>query len=319
MLLAIVQSNPELARSAPGALPHVKAPNGANQENHALDTGRRISDGDGSLYTVDVPVDMSALNLTDDAHEAEAESEGEPYIFIPPEPRRFYKVLVKEALSYELAESGASSPSGDTAGARLLSKKTSEVLSEVGHRWRLPYISRLMLLLDAARDKYIDQELDLDTLDTVFNYFKDPPPEKKRPDNTQLFDRNKWPISDYILNQQALKSIGDMLHRDFFEQFATCYTSKPPNIGPVMAILESHIYNDVLYSRSAEDLNRFGEELGLMLSERAQDQYDLLRAKEIEPHGSNVDFYHVVQFGRAVLKLIEKIQKRYRKTPEIMG
>lgn len=318
MLLAIVQSNPELAKSAPGALPPVKAPNG--QTLDPIDPARRLSDVDGSPYILDVPVDMSALDLNGDAKQSEMTDDGEPYNFIPADPRSHYRAIVKEALSYDLAESHEDGVHGDVGSSHLLSKKSTELLHDIGLRWRLPYISRMLLLLDVVRERFVDQQLDLDTLDAAFNYVKELPQDsKKKTDLSLIHDRNKWTFADFTLNQQILKSIDDMLLRDLFEQFLHCYEAKPPNLGPIMYILETHIYEDPLYSRNPDDLDRFSDSLREALYEKAKDQYNFLRDSEIGQNVENVEFYHIIQLGKAVLKCAERIQKRYKKNPKIMG
>ena len=86
-----------------------------------------------------------------------------------------------------------------------------------------------------------------------------------------------------------------------------------------MTVLETHIYNDPLYSRSNDDLNRFTNSLRDALYESAKDQYNFLYESEMGQNKNNIEFFHVIQLGKAVLKFSERIQKRYRKTPQIMG
>jgi hypothetical protein len=47
--------------------------------------------------------------------------------------------------------------------------------------------------------------------------------------------------------------------------------------------------------------------------------YGELLAKHIPETKEEWEFFHVIELGRAVVKLCEKIQKRYRKNPEVMG
>lgn len=279
-----------------------------------------MSDHDASPYILDVPVDMTALDLNGDEKQSEMIDDGDPYIFIPPNPRSYYRALVKEALSYDLSGSNEEfSGVTDSGVPQIFSKKSFELLSEVSWRWRIPYVSRMLLLLDAAREKFVDSEIDLDTLDAVFNYVKEPPPEKRKLDPALLNDRTKWTIADFALNQQILRSVDDTLLRDLFEEFTHCYEAKPPNIGPIMTVLETHVYDDPLYSRSNDDLNRFSNSLRDALYESAKDQYNFLYESEMGQNKNHVEFFHVIQLGKAVLKFSERIQKRYRKTPRIMG
>ena len=318
MMLAIFQSNLELAKSVPGSLPQIKALNGTASETSSSMDNNRLSQPDFSnSYLVDQPVDMSALSLGN--ADSGPIDNGEPYIFIPSEPRAYYRVVLKQALTHDLLEYGDEASGAPAEQIRLLSKKSAELLNELGLRWRLPYISRMMLFLDVAREKFLDHEIDIDMLDAAFNYVKEPPADKKKLDMSQLLDRFKWTIADFTLNQQILKSVYDTLMRDLFEQLQHCFESKPPNIGPIMTVLEDKIYDDPLFSRSPEDFDAFAKGLNQALRIKADEQYQRLFEKEIGQNNDQIEFWHVIQLGKAVLKLSERIQKRYRRTPAIMG
>lgn len=324
MVLNICQIYPELAKSAPSL--HQNRANGSTnntamtaEERHP-GSPRRLSESDRSnSYIFDEPVDMSGFSLGGPESFSEAEPEdGEPFIFIPPEPRQCYRVLLKEALTVDLQDAYNMPPSADQS-PRLLSKQSAELLSEIGTRWRVPLISRMMLFLDVVREKFMAEELNLDTLDAAFSYMKEPQGSKKQTDMSSLFDRTKWTMTDYVLNQQILSTIHDTLLRNLFEQLQTCYDAKPPSIGPIMTVLETHIYDDPLFSRTPEDLDRFSYELQESLREKALEIYHDIFEQEIAQHEDRLEFFHVLQLGRAVLKFADKIQKRYRKTPRIMG
>ncbi|KAF2112103.1 hypothetical protein BDV96DRAFT_649465 [Lophiotrema nucula] len=322
MILAIVQSNPELAKSTPGgSLPQFK-PNAAAGTSYA-DPSRKLSDPslNGSSYVIDQPVDMSGLSIHDDSVDGDT-----AYTYIPPDPRAYYRAILKEALTYDLgdAELQPSEATSDTPSIKLLSKQSVELLNEIALRWRLPQFSRLVLFLDVVREKYQDQEITLDTLDAAFNYVKEPPPTDKKsnrmsiiPDN--LFDRSKWTVADYALNQQILSSLHDALLRELFEMMMLVYDQKPPPLGPIMYVINAHIYEDDLFHTTPEELDGFTEQLRQALKTRAGDVYRELLAKHIPDTKEEWEFFHVIELGRAVVKLCERIQKRYRKNPEIMG
>ncbi|CAO2658102.1 Nn.00g073620.m01.CDS01 [Neocucurbitaria sp. VM-36] len=323
MILAILQSNPELAKSSPGgSVPQFK-PNVSLDPGYA-DSSRHGSQSseNGSSYVIDQPVDMSGLNIRDD-------DDGTSYTFIPPDPRAYYRAILKEALTYDLADADLqpSEATSETPSVKLLSKQSAELLNEIAVRWRLPQFSRLILFLDVIREKYINQEISLDTLDAAFNYVKEPPPppDKKShrmshiPVQESLFDRTKWTIHDYALNQQILLALHDALLRELFELMMEVYESKAPPLGPVMYILESHIYDDPSFPGTEEDMDQFTEQLRQALRQKAGDVYRELLAKHIPDTKEEWEFYHVIELGRAVVKLCERIQKRYRRNPEVMG
>jgi len=323
MILAIVQSNPELAKSTPGgSIPQFK-PN-ASAETAYHDPTRRQSDAtQGGSYVIDQPVDVSGLSIRDDAADDDA-----PFAFIPSDPRSYYRAILKEAFTYDLAdpELHPSDATSDMPSMKLLSKQSTELLTEIGLRWRLPQFSRLVLFLDVVKEKYEQQEVDLDRLDAAFNFVKEPPPTDKKSHRLSqmqvadsLWDRSKWTTQDYALNQHILAVLHECLLRELYETMLLVYETKAPPLGPIMYVLTTHIYEDSLFTANPEDLDQYSEQLRKALRERAAEKYRELLAKHIPEHKEQWEFYHVIELGRSVVKLCEKIQKRYKKNPEIMG
>jgi hypothetical protein len=324
MILAILQSSPELAKSSPGgSVPQFRS----NPDPAYADSSRQggQSTENGSSYVADQPVDINGLSLHENGNE-----DGTSYTFIPPDPRSYYRAILKEALIYDMADASlhASEATSESPSTMLLSKQSTELLNEIALRWRVPQFSRLVLLLDVIREKYVQQEIDLDTLDAAFIYVKEPPPpqtDKKSsrmshvPVHTALFDRMNWTVHDHALHQSILQSLNEALLREIFEILLHVYENKAPSVGPIMYILENHIYDDPLFSGTPEDLDRFAEHLKTAMKGKAADVYGELLAKHIPETKEQWEFYHVIELGRSVVKLCEKIQKRYRKSPEIMG
>ena len=320
MILAIIQSNPELAKSSPGgSVPQFRPKSTFDPLSSGSRQGSLSSE---NSYVIDQPVDMSGLNISDDPNDNSS------YTFIPSDPRATYRAVLKEALTYDLADTELepSEATSEDPPVKLLSKQSTELLNEIAIRWRVPQFSRLVLFMDVIRDKYIDQEISLDTLDAAFNYVKEPPPVDAKssrmsqiPVQESLFDRSKWTIQDYALNQQILLALHDCLLRELYELMMCVYDPKPPGLGPVMYILESHIYDDPTFPGTEEDMDKFTEQLRQGLRQKAGDVYRELLAKHIPDTKEEWEFFHVIELGRAVVKLCERIQKRYRKNPEVMG
>ncbi|KAB2580828.1 putative c2 domain protein [Lasiodiplodia theobromae] len=329
MMLAIIQSSPELAKSSGGALPQFKPDRGSVVDPAYSEMARKMSEtSEGGSYVIDQPVDVSSLNLNDIPSPTEDGST--PYTYIPPDPRAFYRAIVKQAFTYDLQDDGLdpSSPTGDTPAMKLLSKDSTELLSEIGLRWRVPQFSRLVLFLDVVKEKYQQTEISLETLDDAFTFVKQPPLENNKKGNrssvmvlqqTTMFDHTKWTIHDFVLKQQILSSLHEDLLRELFQLMLFCYDAKPPTLGPVMFVLNNHIYDDPLFSGTPEDLDEYSAKLTDALGKRAAEVYSEILAKNIPDTKDEWEFFHVIELGKAVIKLCEKIQKRYRKNPEIMG
>ncbi len=328
MMLAVIQSNPELAKSTTGGnLPYIaSSPTSSSSPAYSDLSWKSDPSDSGSSYVVDQPVDMSALSLRDDSSR-KADDDGNPYMYIPPDPRAFYRSVLRDALTYDLNDQ-PSSPTDATADPpppKLLSKQSADLLNEIGYRWRLPQSSRLVLFLDVIQEKYQDQEIDLEVVDAAFNYVNEPPVDIKKSSRMSqviqisLFDRTKWTIADYTLNQQVLSTLHDSILRELYELMQGCYGKDPPPIANAMYVLDTHIYGDPLFQASQEELDRFADQLKKSLSQRAADLYRQHLAKEIPDTKEEWEFFHVISLGKAVVKLCQKIQKRYKKTPEILG
>ncbi|TID26720.1 C2 domain-containing protein [Venturia nashicola] len=323
MMLAIVQSNMELAKSTPSTnLPQFKAqgdPTG--RDSGYAEMSRKLSDQADNSYVIDQPVDMSGFSL---GQETEQRDELESFVFIPSDPRAYYRAVLKVALTHDMQDSELQAPD-EGSGIKLLSKQSAELLTEIALRWRVPQFSRPVLFLDVIRELYQNQEIDLNVLDAAFTYVKEPPVEVKKNNRKSMmiqetaFDWHKWTVTDYAMYQQALAAIHDSLQRDLFELMLRCYEKKRPMIEPIMLVLEEHIYSDELFPKGPEDLDQYTAQLEESLKEKAAEIYRDLLAKNIPESADQWEFFHVMQLGKDVVSLAERIQKRHRKSPAVMG
>ena len=325
MIMAIVQSNPELAKSSYNhSIPQLNA-NASGSE--ASDSGysessRKMSMSEASSYVIDQPVDMSAISSSEASPPIFDREDA--FTFIPSDTRAYYRLILSQALGYDLQDETlkASEATAETPALKLLSKQSTELLNEICLRWRLPYVSRIILFLDVIREKFLEQEISLDSLDAAFTFIKEPLPHNKKDANFMsllLFDPTKWTLQDYALNQQILASLHDALLRDLYDVAQQCYEPKPPSVGPILYVLEHHIYNDPNFSRSPEEIVAFTTQLQEGLREKAFTLYKDYLAKYLPQDQESWQFFDVIELGKAVVTLAQRIQKRYRKNPEIMG
>lgn len=318
MMLAIMQSNPGLAKSTPGgALPQFNA--GASDSPGETSPVDRTSASRPISYVIDQPVDISGLSLGDDSEESDT------YTFIPPDPRSAYGTILAQALSYDLKDRDleASEATSEAPSMKLLSKQSTEMLNEICLRWRIPAYSRIVLFLDVVRTKFVDNEIDLDTLDSAFTFVKEmPSSENKRRSSfftSVLFDRHKWTMHDRLLMRQILSSLHEAILRELYEVMMNCYEAKPRPIGPSMYVLENHIQLDPDYSEDTSDIDRFRSYVQDGLAQKATEKYQTILSQEVPVEPEEWELEHVIQLCDAITKHSEKIRKRYRKNPEIMG
>lgn len=331
MMLALLQSDPTLAKGSSGAsLAAYKPPTTAGSDG----ASSLPSEENASIYLVDEPVDMSGLNLDDSSPTAEsgaASADGSPadFTFIPPDARAYFRAALKAALTHDLEDEDlqAEAASEDVPAMRLLSPQSTDLLAEIALRWRVPHPARLVLFLDVIKEKFQNSEIPLSTVDTAFDLMREPPTETKKIGGktptvliqANLYDRTKWTVHDSAMMHTILSNVHDALLRELYEVFQHCYENKPPSIGDAMYSLDKNVYDDPFFSKNQEDLNAFTSMMSEQLKHKAREKYHDLLAKNVPDDSAKWEFFNVIQLGQAVTSLCQKIQKRYRKNPNIMG
>lgn len=326
MMLAIIKSNPELAGSTSGASHPRYSRSLSSMEASQLnypDASRSNEDGREAPYVINQPVDMSSLTSGNDTSETPSEDD-DVYTFIPPDTRVYYRFIVAQALHHDLSETNghANENPEESLPAILLSKQSIELLGEVSLRWRVPQVSRTVLFLDVIKEMYVDQEISLDLLDAAFNLVKESPQDFHKGSNPIAplpSDRERWPLADNGLYQHVLAALHDTLLRDLYDLMQHCYEQKPPSIGPTLIVIESHLYEDPSFTKTADNLNVFSSQLYEGLRQKAHEVYRDFLEKDVPQDQSSWEFFHVIELGKSVVNLAQRIQKRYRKSPEIMG
>lgn len=321
MMFAILKSNANLAKNGSSDTPRLHLSNGVASHEHS----RTMSSDSLGLSNLSEP-SLNLANLTLNGEPVQASSgaeidNGDPYMFIPPDPQAYYRQVVKAVLIHgagddDPTEHGQGPMNPSTM--RLPSKKSSELLYEIGMRWRLPLVSRLLLFKDIIRELLSEEFINLDALDASLEYIKEQLTDQRSSELGRLSDPNQWPIGDRALNREILASVHDHLLREFFEEMIQCF-DKPPEIGPIKEILDTRIYNDREFPRSVRELNQFSDSLDQALLQKAHEIYGELYSKDLRPAARDVEFFDVMQLGKDVVKQAAKIQKRFRKSPQIMG
>lgn len=326
LMLAIVQSNPELAKSTPGGnLPQFKSQSTGSSptDSRYAEVSRILSQpGDSSSYVLDLPADLGALDL-DSVDPSERNGDpGQIYTFIPSDARAMFRFVMLQSLSHDLNDT-----TNDGASGQLFSKKTTELLNEITLRWRIPKFTRIVLFLDVVREKFVEQVISLEMMDAAFAYAKEPvqddPKHKKTAVimSSALYDRYNWTIADFALIGKVLSALYEALLRDLYGSIMTAYADKAqlPKLGAIMAVLDEHIRNDPNFTQSPEDFDKFKNAVIDGLATEARKMYDGYLDRELPQENDKWEFYHVQQLAKALLKLAEKVQKRFRKNPEILG
>ena len=325
LMSEILKAKPELVKSASEVnkpLPPVIASPISNADERTYpDLSRSLSPSvePENVYSFDQSADTSGFSV-------EQESPGRlfleqvTYTFTPPDPKAYYKTVLIHAMTFDLMNA----PMVEGGGAAPpLSKQSLELLHELGTRWRLPSVTRTVLFLDVAAQKFLDQEIGLDELDAAFQFAQNPPIDTKKPHaqpaSISNDDRRHWSMQDFALYRLILTNLHDALLRDLYDIIQQCFESNPPSHGPIMLVLESHVYSDPAFSSKPADIEAYKHQLEEGLRGKAAAVYRGYLEAEIPQNQEEWNFFHVVQLGKSVVKLTERIQKRYRKSPDVMG
>ncbi|KAF5134187.1 putative protein C11E3.02c [Metarhizium anisopliae] len=322
MMLDILTARPELAKTSSSSyekqLPSRPQSMIGTDQAYA-DLSRVISAPDGGINAFDPAVSLANLSIGCEPGSIRAVEET-IYTFIPPEPREFYKYILQHAVTFDQLHADPA------LEYKPLSKQSVDLLTELCVRWRIPQFSRLIALLEVAARKFLDQEIVPEELDAIFDFVKSPMPEVRKPPHITHYaiplsdiETSRWTMHDFAVYQQTFHSLHDALLRELYELMEQCYDSKPPNIAAVMFLLENHIGGDPMFSPRPNALAGFSEHLAQGLCQRAADVYRDYMQKEIPAHKEEWDFAHVIQLGKSVTKLCDRIRKRYKNNMEIMG
>lgn len=325
MMLEILTARPELARRSMAsnvafdkALP--SSPTSGYGEDQAYsDLSRALSSPEpSSAGGIDHTLSLGSMSLEDTSSIRSVDEAN--YTFIPPDPREFLKTIAKYALEFDAVHGANEDQNGP------FSKQSMELITELCVRWRIPQFTRLVIFMEVAARRFTDTFFTVIDIDEVFELVKSPSPEVKKPPHIYLYSeslatikRSQWTLLDYTVYQQMLYTLHDALLREFYDNIMHCYESKPPSIGPSVHVLQNHIYNDPAFVRKEQDALEFSKLVEAGLQDQAKDVYRSFLDVEIPRNQEDWDFNHVVKLGKSVVKLCERIKKRYKNNPEIMG
>ncbi|PKS06673.1 hypothetical protein jhhlp_007424 [Lomentospora prolificans] len=323
LMLDILTARPELAKTSTTSSlldKPLPTPSGGYEDDQAYaDLARLISSPDETpMLGYDSALGMGPSG-PDDSGSIRSVDEAN-YTFIPYDPRAFYKAVLQQAVANDQSLSDPSAP------YTPLSKLSQDLLMELAVYWRIPQSSRLITIVEISVKRFNEGEITLEDLDTVFDIVKTEGQELKKPPHVTNYsapltalDPTHWTVHDRSVFQRALQSLHEALLRDLYNLLIQCYDPKPPSIALVMGVLLNHVVNDPNFSRTPEEDDQYAEVLAGGLRRKAADVYRSFLDQELPANREEWDFGHVVRLGQAVIKLSEKIKKRYRKTPEILG
>jgi hypothetical protein len=322
MMMDILTAKPSLAKTSTSgidkALPGRPISMYGDEQAYA-DLSRALSNADqSSSFGFDSSLGMGALSL-DEQPSIRTVDEAN-YTFIPYDPRTYYRTILQYAMISDQIQADPAAP------YTPLSKQSTDLLTELCVHWRIPQFSRLVAFVEVAARRFLDQEISIEELDTAFDFIKNPLPELKKPPHIHQYsaplpsiDPSRWTMHDFAMYKQSLNNLNDGILRDLYDLLQRCYEPKPPSIAALMHVLMNHIHDDPAFSRKSEEAMEYAELLAEALRRKAADAYRAHLDAELPANHGDWEFGHVVKLGKAVVKLCDRIRKRYKNNPEVLG
>ncbi|KAJ6264384.1 hypothetical protein Dda_0530 [Drechslerella dactyloides] len=219
------------------------------------------------------------------------------FTFIPPNPREYFRVLLKMCFDNHAGPSADSE--SDEYQPPVLSFEELSLIEACAVRWRIPAFSKGVMILSLVREMYAESRADLDTIDKSFEYLK----------SSVATAWGSWTIPDQNLQRKNLSSLYDNILRELYHAVMQCFDAKPPSLDEYMYILTNHLYPNPLFS-AGKDLDTFIGSVKDGLKVRAEEVYSGF-TKAIPENREEWDMYHIVELGKKLIGLIKRLSKRF--------
>lgn len=157
IMMGMCKNNPELLKSTPteSAASGRRAGEGSRPFSVAL-TAEGGAIGENGF----TPADPEALSQAVDAEEEETFGS---FVYIPPDPKAYYRRALELCIDYDL-EQIKYQPEEEEVSLSILSRKHIDLLNECALRWRLMGPFRVLVNLDVIKYKYDRGEVPLDCI-----------------------------------------------------------------------------------------------------------------------------------------------------------
>ncbi|KAJ3869366.1 hypothetical protein EV359DRAFT_69973 [Lentinula novae-zelandiae] len=240
MMMAIVQFNPELAKSTPSDACY--PPSG---HLHLQLSSSRHGSISSRLSLYGLGVDFVDITAPEDGDEDGIEV-GHHFTYIPPNPKRFYKRLLELCLIADLELMlSPEVDDNDEVSLGILSALHIDLLNECAIRWRIGHSYRASCFLDLVKQFYERNDVPLEcipeALQNVVRVMHD-------------MDLDKWPLADvdYVCNIYG--GLFNIFLSSLYHSMDSIPHLKPSEIEPYLTILE-HVRDSGFLDRFNVDVN----------------------------------------------------------------
>jgi hypothetical protein len=230
------------------------------------------------------------------------------YYYIPPDPKSYYRHLLKRCLERDFRTAGRELESNPDSAPLLVSKSSINLLNEVANLWRIPAVTRSVLLLDVAQEMFSEELFDLNNLNDAFNLARHVATDQGKKD----WMPNEWPKADRVHFVTCLMGAHDMIINKIEELLTHIYENSPPKIGPYLETLDMFIYSDAHMHgfSTVEPSQKQIERLEAAVVRASEAKYDSL-IDDI-PRDHTLDPLHIIDLADKITGISRKLHKRYK-------
>lgn len=166
------------------------------------------------------------------------------FVFIPPNPKAYYHLLLEMCVDHALATRGENDPV-----ANLLTVPTKALLIDCGVRWRLTSSWREIMLMEIVKERYREGKVPVHfLLDFLQNkFYKDT-------------DVHQWHISEVNMLGDVYGGVNHMILDNVNHDIKDLSSVDAAYFGPMLAILD-RVHQQEVYQRLSIDLTPFFEDI----------------------------------------------------------
>ncbi|KAJ3894478.1 hypothetical protein GG344DRAFT_74035 [Lentinula edodes] len=249
MMVAMVQFNPELAKSTPSdVLPSVGTSSSSTRPGSVYSqtqSSSRHGSISSRLSLHGLGGDFVDITAPEDGDEDGIEV-GHHFTYIPPNPKRFYKRLLELCLIADLELMlSPEVDDNDEVSLGILSTLHIDLLNECAIRWRIGHAYRASCFLDLVKQFYERNDVPLEcipeALQNVVRVMHD-------------MELDKWPLTDvdYVCNIYG--GLFNIFLSSLYHSMDSIPHLKPSEIEPYLTILE-HVRDSGFLDRFNVDVN----------------------------------------------------------------
>ncbi|KAJ7452163.1 hypothetical protein B0H11DRAFT_2074617 [Mycena galericulata] len=249
LMVAMVQFNPELAKSTPaenaasnsayGGRP------GSSYSGYEVPT-RNASIGSRRSFYASASLDNNGDLLQEDVIGDDEIPVGHHFTYIPPNPKKFYKRLLEHCLLTDLEIMlSPEVDDNDEVSLGILSAPHLDLMNECALRWRIGHPYRAVCFLDLVKQFYERQDIPLECIPEALQHVS-----KVMSD----MDLEKWPAQDSEYLANVYGGLFNTFLSSLYHAMDSIPNLKPSEIEPFLSVLE-HVRDSGLLERFGFDLD----------------------------------------------------------------